>query len=76
MCFRHIPEDWTGSASALDALQEEVRRKLIEAGAFYLVQTQLRRHMYLRVTLINPLTTEQGLYALLKAVRAAARELA
>ncbi len=75
VCFRHIPAGWTGAATALDALQAKVRKKLIEAGAFYLVQTQLRGRVYLRVTLINPLTTEQDLYALLGAVRVAAREL-
>ncbi len=36
------------------------------------MQTRLRGHVYLRVTLINPLTTEADLEALLDAIRLAA----
>ena len=33
------------------------------------MQTRLRGHVYLRVTLINPLTTERDLEALLDTIR-------
>ncbi len=41
---------------------------MIEDGSFYLVQTQLPAGLFLRVTLINPLTNEGDLEDLLKAV--------
>ena len=68
VCFRHVPADFQD----LDAHQERIRGRLLREGSFYLVQTRLRGHVYLRVTLINPLTTEADLEALLHAIRAAA----
>ncbi|HET9037606.1 MAG TPA: hypothetical protein VFN45_15450, partial [Myxococcaceae bacterium] len=46
--------------------------RLLAEGTFYLVQTRLRGHVHLRVTLINPLTTEEDLEGLLAAIRRAA----
>ncbi len=65
VCFRHVPEDFED----LDGHQERVRARLLAEGSFYLVQTRLRGHVYLRVTLINPLTTGADLEALLAAIR-------
>ncbi len=71
LCFRHTPahvppEEW-------DGLQVRLRERLVTRGDFYLVQTKLPRGVYLRVTLINPLTTDADLDALLESLRAAAR---
>lgn len=71
LCFRHTPahvppEEW-------DGLQVRLRERLVTRGDFYLVQTKLPRGVYLRVTLINPLTTDGDLDALMDALRAAAR---
>ena len=54
---------------------ERVRRALNESGAFYLVQTRLPSGVFLRVSLMNPLTTEADLEALIRSIldRAAAR---
>jgi L-2,4-diaminobutyrate decarboxylase len=68
VCFRHVPDDFQD----LDGHQERVRARLLAEGSFYLVQTRLRGHVHLRVTLINPLTTESDLEALLDAIRRAA----
>ena len=68
VCFRHVPDDFQD----LDRHQERVRARLLAEGSFYLVQTRLRGHVHLRVTLINPLTTEADLEALLAAIRRAA----
>ena len=65
VCFRHVPDDFQD----LDGHQERVRARLLAEGSFYLVQTRLRGHVHLRVTLINPLTTEADLEALLEAIR-------
>jgi L-2,4-diaminobutyrate decarboxylase len=68
VCFRHVPPDY----ESLDAHQERIRARLIAEGSFYLVQTRLRGQVHLRVTLINPLTSEADLEALLAAIRRAA----
>ena len=65
VCFRHVPDDFRD----LDRHQERVRARLLAEGSFYLVQTRLRGQVHLRVTLINPLTTEEDLEALLGAIR-------
>ncbi len=67
VCFRYTPE---GDAD-LDALQQRVRHRLLADGAFYLVQTRLPAGVFLRTTLINPLTGDDDLAALLEAIRAA-----
>ena len=61
VCFRRRGAD-----------QGAIRQKLLADGRFYLVQTTLPSGVYLRVTIINPLTTEADLIDLLDAVRGAA----
>jgi L-2,4-diaminobutyrate decarboxylase len=73
VCFRYVPKGVSGPA--LDELQARIRTKLIVDGSFYLVQTRLRGALYLRVTLINPLTSAADLDALLEAAREAGKEL-
>jgi L-2,4-diaminobutyrate decarboxylase len=73
VCFRHVPEGLDGVA--LDDLQARIRRRIVEDGGFYLVQTRLPRGVFLRVTLINPLTTAADLEALLYRVREASEAL-
>ena len=67
ICFRYAPEGVP--ASAMDALQEKVRARLLAEGSFYIVQTKLRTGVHLRTTLINPATTERDLEALIEAIR-------
>jgi L-2,4-diaminobutyrate decarboxylase len=69
LCFRHTPRGVP--ASRLDALQSRLRQRLITQGDFYLVQTTLPTGVYLRTTLINPLTTDAELDALMEALRRA-----
>jgi L-2,4-diaminobutyrate decarboxylase len=71
VCFRYQPAGVHGR-EALDALQTRVRRRIVESGRFYLVQTALSGGVHLRTTLMNPLTTDDDLAALLDAIRAAA----
>jgi L-2,4-diaminobutyrate decarboxylase len=65
VCFRYIPE----KDIDLNTLQKTIRKKIIESGNFYLVQTDLRGKTYLRVSLMNPLTTIEGLRNLLCLIR-------
>ena len=64
VCFRHVPPG-VGDA---DAFQVRARESLVKEGAFHLVQTRLRGATWLRTTLINPLTTQADLEALLESV--------
>jgi L-2,4-diaminobutyrate decarboxylase len=72
VCFRHTPPGVP--PAELDALQARLRQRLVTRGDFYLVQTVLPgRGLHLRTTLINPLTTDAELDALLDALRTAAQ---
>ena len=73
VCFRYRPAagDRAGS-EPLDDLQAAIRRRLLDEGRFYIVQTRLPAGVHLRTVLLNPLTTVTDLEALLDAVRAAA----
>jgi len=68
--FRHVPAALRDAdPQTLALFQRQVRRAVIESGAFYLVATQIHGIEALRVTLINPLTTVQDLEQLLETVR-------
>jgi L-2,4-diaminobutyrate decarboxylase len=69
VCFRHRPAGVDGVE--LDERQARARQRLIEGGGFYLVKTRLHGAVWLRVTIINPLTREADLRALIDAIRAA-----
>lgn len=66
VCFRYAPEDLADP----DAFQARAREAIVREGSFYLVKTTLGGHTWLRTTLINPLTTEADLEALLERVEA------
>jgi L-2,4-diaminobutyrate decarboxylase len=70
VCFRHVPAGVP--PAALDELQVSIRQKLIGSGRFYIAQTGLSGGLYMRVTLINPLTQDSDLEALLNEVRSIA----
>jgi L-2,4-diaminobutyrate decarboxylase len=70
VCFRYTPAGLP--ASELDALQSRLREQVITRGDFYLVQTTLPQGVYLRTTLIHPLTSDEDLDALMNALRQAA----
>ena len=54
VCFRYKP---TGiSDDELDTLNSNIRNSLLKEGDFYIVQTLLDERVYLRTTLINPMT--------------------
>ncbi len=67
VCFRYTPEGH--DPARLDALQESLRRSVLESGEFYLVQTRLPSGVHLRVTLMNPRTDLEDLDQLLSLLR-------
>ena len=66
VCFRYVGNET--APDKLNAMNTQIRRQLLADGRFYIVQTILRGQTYLRVSLMNPLTTDVHLMALLDAV--------
>jgi len=74
--FRYRPAHLRqADAKTVGELNQRIRRQIIESGAFYLVQTSLDGAGALRVTIINPLTTEADLQTLLEEIRRVGNEL-
>ncbi|MBX3437381.1 MAG: aminotransferase class V-fold PLP-dependent enzyme [Planctomycetaceae bacterium] len=70
VAFRYVPTSLQGAdAARIGEFNRAIRRRLIESGEFYIVQTNLDGVGALRVTIINPLTTETHLANLLDAIR-------
>ncbi|MBQ4819244.1 aminotransferase class I/II-fold pyridoxal phosphate-dependent enzyme [Aquimarina sp. MMG016] len=59
--FRYINSD----RKNLSTLNAAIRQTLITSGKFYIVQTRIDDELYLRTTIMNPLTKEEDLLALL-----------
>ena len=74
VCFRYLAHGQNDEE--LDGLQSAIRRALVVEGSFYLVETRLRGRVFLRITVINPRTTDADLDALLARVREVGRSLA
>jgi L-2,4-diaminobutyrate decarboxylase len=73
VCFRYVgkgiePEKY-------NSINSVIRQKLLEGGRFYIVKTTLRDKLYLRVSLMNPLTTPDDLEALLAEIEKIAEEI-
>src|SRR4029079_4004039 len=60
---------------AIGDFNQRIRRRIIESGKFYLVQANLNGGAALRVTLINPLTTEEDLRELVQEIRRQGEDL-
>ncbi len=74
--FRYVPPELAeADAYTIGELNRKIRRRLIESGEFYIVQTNIDGAGALRVTIMNPLTTEDHLLSLLDAIRRIGRSL-
>jgi L-2,4-diaminobutyrate decarboxylase len=73
LCFRYLPASHAGAApEVISELQASIRRRLTEAGQFYITATRLDGQMALRVTLMNPMTDRSHLEGLMDAIRRSA----
>ncbi|MCJ7465164.1 MAG: aminotransferase class I/II-fold pyridoxal phosphate-dependent enzyme [Maribacter sp.] len=73
VCFRYV--DMAMSLDTLNSLNANIRQKLLEAGEFYIVQTQIKGIHYLRTTIMNPFTTGDHLQLLLEKIQQKAKEI-
>lgn len=74
VCFRHLPQV-SMCHEEQNGYQAGLRRKLVESGAFHLTQASIHGAVWLRATVMNPLTTDEDLDVLLFRIRALARDL-
>jgi len=65
LCFRYVKF----GIKELNKLNETIRKKIIENGQFYIVQTSIEGKTYLRLSIMNPFTTLEELKKLLQQVR-------
>ncbi|MBL4660341.1 MAG: aminotransferase class I/II-fold pyridoxal phosphate-dependent enzyme [Alcanivoracaceae bacterium] len=66
VCFRYIKQEM--SEQQINELNKSIRQSLLEDSEFYIVQAVLNDMIYLRVTLMNPLTNEIHLQQLLEKI--------
>jgi len=67
VCFRYV-----GSETNLDrisSLNTAIRQQMLTDGQFYIVQTTLRGQVWLRVSIMNSLTTMEHLKEMTLAVK-------
>lgn len=68
--FRYVPDALKAAdTSVLNPFQQQLRSQLVRSGQFYIVQTKLDGCQYLRLTVMNPMTTAADLQALLDSIR-------
>jgi L-2,4-diaminobutyrate decarboxylase len=67
VCFRYSPEGY--DEQILNKLNSSIRDKIIKEGSFYIVQTELNGKIWLRLTIINPVTSEDDLIKLIKRIK-------
>ncbi|TSA31089.1 MAG: pyridoxal-dependent decarboxylase [Porphyromonadaceae bacterium] len=67
VCYRYIGSGKTDHE--LNRLNADIRRKIIESGKFYIVQTQIDNKTYLRSSLMNPFTSKSDMEELLEEIR-------
>jgi L-2,4-diaminobutyrate decarboxylase len=72
VCFRYSPESCNDDA--LNLINSQIREKIIKEGSFYIVQTELDSRIWLRLTIINPVTNENDLRNLLLRIKQIAQE--
>jgi L-2,4-diaminobutyrate decarboxylase len=66
ICFRFKPDGFDDIE--LNPINARIRDRIIKEGSFYIVQAELEGKIWLRLTIINPVTSEDDLKDLLKRV--------
>ena len=63
VCFRYAPKGHNDLT--FNQINATIRDKIIKEGSFYIVQTELDGKIWIRLTIINPITSEDDLKNLL-----------
>jgi len=63
VCFRYSPDG--KDDSTLNRINSEIRDKIVKEGSFYIVQAELDGKIWIRLTIINPVTSIEDLKRLL-----------
>ena len=63
VCYRLVVEGM--EKDKMNLLNAKIRRRILEEGEFYIVQTQINDKLYLRNTMMNPFTTKNHMKNLL-----------
>ena len=69
LCFRFNPNKNETQDENLSELQQKIRNQLLKEGEGYITGTWIDGNYWLRVTVINPLTSEKELRGLLEKIR-------
>jgi L-2,4-diaminobutyrate decarboxylase len=72
VCFRYLAKL---SGEALNQHQVDIRQQLVQSGQFHITQVKLDGAVWLRVTLMNPFTSELDLDALLETITHTSEQL-
>lgn len=67
LCYRLINPDW--SPEKINEANAAIRQRLVEDGNYFIVQTRLADRLFLRSTVINPMTGESQMEGLLNEIR-------
>jgi L-2,4-diaminobutyrate decarboxylase len=67
ICFRY--SHGTNDEQTLNRLNAEIRDTIVKEGSFYIVRTELEGKIWLRLTIINPVTTEKELKNLITRIK-------
>ena len=67
VCFRYNPGKRDNNS--LNILNASIRDFIVKEGSFFIVQTEIEGVLWLRITIINPLTSIDNLEELLKKIR-------
>ncbi len=73
VCFRYKQN--SKSDKELDYLNSQIRNKILKDGDFYIVQTVIDNKVYLRTTLINPMTNTKIFHELVNMIESIANAL-
>jgi glutamate/tyrosine decarboxylase-like PLP-dependent enzyme len=69
------PEDFRKDGTALNRINSLIRDRIIKEGSFFIVQTELEGRIWLRVTIINPIISENDLRELIQRVIEIGRDM-
>jgi L-2,4-diaminobutyrate decarboxylase len=66
VCFRFAPSGF--DEMTFNKVNTSIRERIIKEGSFYIVQAELGGKIWIRLTIINPVTSEDDLKNLLKRI--------